>query len=79
MVKTAKQRPEATDVRSDRGINWSANALEKVIEIAKKRRGILSEMRAAIQSGDKDLVFQLAKKLTGISDETSNRVDQGLH
>jgi hypothetical protein len=47
----------------------------KVIEIASKRRRILSEMRTAIHVGDKEAVFNLAKKLTGLSDETGYRAD----
>jgi len=42
--------------------------LEKALEISRKRRGFLEEMRAAVRCGDKDSVFELAKKLTGLRD-----------
>jgi hypothetical protein len=53
--------------------------MDKVIEIASKRRRILSEMRTAVQVGDREAVFNLAKKLTGLGDETSHRTDQSLN
>jgi hypothetical protein len=56
-----------------------ATAMDKVIEIASKRRRILSEMRTAVQVGDREAVFNLAKKLTGLGDETSHRTDQSLN
>ena len=46
--------------------------LDRVLEISRKRRAILSEMRTAIQRADKEAVFALAKKLTGLSDETGS-------
>ena len=49
--------------------------LDRALEIARKRRQILVEMRAAIQRADKEAVFSLAKKLTGLNDETCSRTD----
>ena len=53
--------------------------IEQALEISRKRRGYLDAMRKAIRSGDKETVFELAKKLTGMSDEkrhrTGSRVD----
>ena len=43
--------------------------IEKALEISRKRRGFLEEMRAAVRSGNKDSVFELAKKLTGLRDD----------
>jgi hypothetical protein len=52
-----------------------AEVIEKVLEIGKKRRAILSQMREAIRLNDREAVFQLACKLTGLSDEECNRTD----
>ncbi len=46
-----------------------SSLIERVLEIAKQRRRILEHMRQAIRVGDKDTVFALARKLTGIGDE----------
>jgi len=43
--------------------------LERALEISRKRRGYLESMRDAIRAGDKETVFDLARKLTGLSDE----------
>jgi DNA invertase Pin-like site-specific DNA recombinase len=43
--------------------------IERALEISRKRRQYLDAMRKAIRTGDKDSVFELARKLTGLSDE----------
>lgn len=53
--------------------------VEKVLEIAGKRRRILEEMRRAVRAGDKDAVFVLARKLTGLSNEKRHRTDPRLN
>jgi hypothetical protein len=53
--------------------------IEKALEISRKRRGYLEEMRQAIRAGDKDSVFALARKLTGLSDEKCHRTDTRLN
>ena len=45
---------------------------DKLLDIAQKRREILVEMRLAVQAEDKDAVFLLARKLTGLGDEKRN-------
>ena len=49
--------------------------IEKVLKIGEKRRRILTEMQVAIYANDKDQVFVLAQKLTGLSDEERLRVN----
>jgi hypothetical protein len=49
--------------------------IERALEISRKRRCYLDALRKAIRSGDKDSVFELARKLTGLSDEKRNRTD----
>ena len=44
-----------------------------------KRRRILAEMRKAIRENDKDIVFDLACKLTGLSDEECHRTNPGIN
>jgi hypothetical protein len=53
--------------------------IEKALEISRKRRGYLDAMRKAIRSGDKDSVFELARKLTGLRDEERHRTDSRLN
>jgi hypothetical protein len=75
-VKPGRQNGEPSGVISGQGpLPGMCRAVDKVIEIASKRRRILSEMRTAVQVADKEAVFNLAKKLTGLSDETGYRTD----
>jgi len=53
--------------------------IDKALEIARKRRRILAEMRKAIRENDKDIVFDLACKLTGLSDEECHRTNPGIN
>ncbi len=53
--------------------------VDKILEIARKRREILEQMRRAIEAGDKESVLWLAKKLTGLNDEECHRIDSRLN
>jgi hypothetical protein len=53
--------------------------VEKALEIARKRRNLLEQMREAIRAGDKDAVVKLATKLIGMADEERNRIDPRLN
>ena len=53
--------------------------IERALEISRKRRECLDAMRNAIRTGDKDSVFELAKKLTGLSDEKRHRISARLN
>jgi len=53
--------------------------IEKTLEIARKRRRILSEMQTAIRANDKDQVFDLARKLTGLSHEECDRTNPRIN
>ena len=64
-----------TSNQSSNAGTCSANTVNTVMRIAAKRRQILSEMRVAIGVGDRETVFNLAKKLTGLSDETGHLAD----
>ena len=55
------------------GVRCNSQIIEKALEISRKRREYLEEMRRAVQAGDKDYVFDLARKLTGVSDEKCHR------
>lgn len=59
--------------------NMQPPLIEKALEIALKRRRLLSEIRDAIRANDRDLVFDLARKLTGLSDEECCRTDPRLN
>ncbi len=56
-----------------------AQVIEKVLEIARKRRNILTLMRSAIRANDKDQVFALARKLTGLSNEECHRTNPRIN
>ena len=43
--------------------------VEKALEISRKRKRLLEEMRKAVRGGDKETVFSLARKLTGQTDD----------
>jgi hypothetical protein len=53
--------------------------MSKLLEIARKRRVVLEQMRQAIEAGDNDSVLVLAKKLTGIDDEQRNRINSRVN
>jgi len=53
--------------------------VDKVLEIARKRRHILGQMREAIRANDQELVFELARRLTGVSDEECNRANSRIN
>ncbi len=50
--------------------------VEKALEISRKRKRLLEEMRKAVRVGDRETVFSLARKLTGqANEEKRNRTD----
>ena len=51
--------------------------IERALEISRKRRGYLDAMKKAIAAGDKDSVFELARKLTGTKDAAP--IDSDTH
>jgi hypothetical protein len=53
--------------------------VERVLEIARKRRKILEQLRLAINAGDKDSVVRLAAELTGMTDEECHRIDSRIN
>jgi len=57
----------------------SSQIVVKALEIARKRRTILEQMREAIRTNDRELVFELARKLTGLSDEERSRIDSRIN
>ena len=53
--------------------------IDKALKIAKKRRRILAQMRDAIRANDRDAVFDLARKLTGLSNEECHRTNPRIN
>ena len=49
------------------------------LEISEKRRQILMRIRQAIVHNDKETVFSLAKKLTGLTDEERTGIGSRLN
>jgi hypothetical protein len=56
-----------------------SHLIDKALEIARERRKILAQMRDAIRANDKELVFCLARKLTGLSDEKCPRTNPRIN
>ena len=56
-----------------------AQLMDKVLEISRRRRRALAELREAVRAGDKDKVFLLAQKLTGETDEKRDRADPRIN
>jgi hypothetical protein len=53
--------------------------IDKALAIARKRRRILAQMREAIRANNKDIVFGLARELTGLSDEECHRTNPRIN
>jgi hypothetical protein len=53
--------------------------IDKALKIAQKRRRILAQMRDAIRANDRDAVFDLARKLTGLSNEECHRTNPRIN
>ena len=56
-----------------------AQLVDKAREISRRRRRALAELRAAVRAGDRERVFSLAQKLTGVADEKRNRTDKSIN
>ena len=57
----------------------STQLVEKALEVSQKRRRALEQLREAVRAGDKDKVFSLAQKLTGVTDEKRDRTDPRIN
>ena len=57
----------------------NAQLVEKALEISRKRRRALAELRAAVRAGDRERVFLLAKKFVGGTDERRDRTDPRIN
>ena len=57
----------------------STQLVEKALEVSRKRRRALEQLREAVRTGDKDKVFSLAQKLTGVTDEKRDRTDPRIN
>ena len=53
----------------------STQLVEKALEVSRKRRHALEQLREAVRAGDKDKVFSLAQKLIGVTDEKRDRTN----
>ncbi len=54
-------------------------AAEVCMEIARKRRQVLHELRAALLRDDLPAVVQCARRITGLDDEEGDRTDASLN
>jgi hypothetical protein len=45
------------------------------VDIARRRRAVLDQMREAFEHGDDDKALKLARNLCGLNNEKSNRVN----
>lgn len=82
-TETAEHRRGIVSLVDGEGYSASresgAQIVEKALEISGKRRGYLDAMRKAIRDGNKDSVFELARKLTGLSNEECHRTNTRLN
>lgn len=53
--------------------------VERALEVSQKRRHLLEALRQALLSEDKEKVFALARRLTGLNDEESIRTGQSIN
>ncbi len=56
-----------------------AQLLDKALEISRRRRRVLAELREAVRAGDRERVFSLAKKFVGGTDEKRHRTDPRIN
>lgn len=49
--------------------------VDAILEVGQQRKAVLAQLRVALESGDSCAVLNLAKRLCGLNDETSNRVN----
>jgi hypothetical protein len=57
----------------------SAQLVEKALEVSRKRRRALEQLREAVRAGDRDQVFSLARKLVGVTDEKRHRINKSIN
>ncbi len=53
--------------------------VDKALEISRKRRRALEQLREAVRAGDRDRVFSLARKLVGVTDEKRDRINSRVN
>ena len=56
-----------------------SGVFEAAREIARQRREILVQLRAALESGDQPNITRFARELCGLNDEKSNRTDSCIN
>ena len=55
--------------------------IEVAVEVARERRGLLEELRAALVEGDRARIDRAARRLVGLEEvgDEGDRPDPGLH
>jgi hypothetical protein len=53
--------------------------VDAILEVGRQRKEILSQMKAALQSGQEKVVVDLARQLCGLNDEKSDRANTRLN
>jgi hypothetical protein len=81
LARQTGQLGEPTEPTSEPEIRgkMQPQIIEKALAIARKRRGYLEQMRTAVQAGDREAVFEVAKLLTGMVDEERHRIDPRIN
>jgi hypothetical protein len=52
-----------------------SEVITAAVDIARRRRAVLDQMREAFEHGDDNKVLTLARNLCGLNNEKSNRVN----
>ncbi len=60
-------------------MHTNTELVDKALEISRKRRRALEQLREAVRAGDKDKVFSLARKLVGVTDEKRDRINSRVN
>ena len=54
-------------------------AVDAILEVGRRRKAVLEELRCALQSGNDREALNLARQLCGLQNETSDRTNPRLN
>jgi hypothetical protein len=68
-------KPHGENTTAAAALSATSGVFDAAMEIARQRREILVQLRAALEAGDQPNINRFARELCGLSNETSNRVN----
>ena len=57
----------------------TAGIVDAILEVGRQRAALLEDLRSALQSGNERKALHLARRLCGLENEESNRVNSRLN